>query len=210
LAALADEIESVSQEEEAEKTLAKAEIEANKALKMVSDTKTGGGKKRKRGKGGGGSDLPPTGEKTRLWFQTSKERKDENDKLKKGRNPAQIRQQVKEAQEGKKMMKMVEFQARQAKRKRKGIKGGSDAMTNGKSPGGRKGKKKSHFEDELTNVKSARQFRHQPKSFSKKNDGNRENNNNNKSKKGSFANGKKDMGANKSDRKFKQKFNKRR
>jgi ATP-dependent RNA helicase DDX27 len=204
LTALAEEIETVIEEEEAEKSLAKAEIEANKALKMVSETKTGS-KKRKRGKGG--SDLPPAGEKGRLWFQTSKERKDESDKLKKGHGPAQLRQQKKQAEDDKKLKKTVEFQARQAKRKRKGMKGGTETMTNGKSGGGKRGKKKSHFEDELTNVKSARQFRHQPKSFSNKNNNSKGKTDN---KKGNTANGKKGMGmGNKSDRKFKQKFNKR-
>ncbi|ODN02868.1 putative ATP-dependent RNA helicase DDX27 [Orchesella cincta] len=119
LASLAEEIESVANEEEAEKSLAKAEIEANKALKMINDTKTGK-KKRKRGKGGSdgvGVGGGVGGEKGRVWFQNSNERKAENEKLK-GRGPAQMRQALKDAEDDKKMKKIVEFQARQAKRKR--------------------------------------------------------------------------------------------
>lgn len=206
LTSLEDEITGVIEEEEAEKSLAKAEIEANKALKAVNDTKAGGKKrKRKGGKGGGGDESGMVGEKGRIWFQTSKERKDESDKLKKGRAPAQMRQAKKEAEDDKKMKKMVEFQARQAKRKRKGLKGAElGGGVNGKAPGGKKGKRKSHFDDEITNVKSARQFRHQPKSFAKSD---------NKKAKGGGGpggkGGKEDGGKNKSERKFKQKFNKR-
>jgi len=191
LATLAEEIESVANEEEAEKSLAKAEIEANKALKMINDTKTGK-KKRKRGSKGG---EVVGGEKGRGWFQNSKDRKSESEKLK-GRAPVQMRQALKDAQDDKKMKSIVEFQARQAKRKRKGI---ADVTTNGKSPSGgaKKGKKKSHFDDEITNVKTARQFRHQTKSFSTK--GNKGMSNNKGMNKKSESN--------KSERKFKQKFN---
>lgn len=201
LSSLDEEIESVMEEEEAEKTLAKAEIEANKALKLVGETSSGSKKKRKRGKGT--SEAPAAGEKGRIWFQTSKERKAENEKLKKGRNPAEVRQAARDAEEGKKMNKIIEFQARQAKRKRKGVKGGQNGelAMNAKSGGVKKGKRKSHFDDELTDVKGARQFRHQPKSFAKSS---------NKKSGGGFSGKQEKDNGNKSSRKFKQKLNKRR
>jgi hypothetical protein len=64
------------------------------------------------------------------------------------------------------LKKLVEFQKRQAKGKRKGRKsGGLENDMNGSGPGGKKSKKRSHFDEELTNVKNARAMRHQPKSF---------------------------------------------
>lgn len=56
------------QEEEAEKTLVRAEIEANKAIKMIQE------KKSKRKKKRNGPPEPDT--KSRNWFQSQKDRKD--------------------------------------------------------------------------------------------------------------------------------------
>lgn len=61
------EIESIMKEEEAEKTLVRAEIEANKALKMLEVKKS-----KKKKKGG----VPQPGEKSRVWFQSTKDRKE--------------------------------------------------------------------------------------------------------------------------------------
>jgi len=61
------EIEAIMKEEEAEKSLVRAEIEANKALKMIQDKKTK--KKKKKGQ----SNAPENG---RVWFQSHKDRKD--------------------------------------------------------------------------------------------------------------------------------------
>lgn len=66
---LETEIESIMQEEEAEKTLVRAEIEANKAIKMIQDKKT----KKKKKRGGG---PPEPQSKSRVWFQSQKDRKD--------------------------------------------------------------------------------------------------------------------------------------
>jgi hypothetical protein len=61
------EIESIMKEEEAEKGLVRAEIEANKAIKMIQDKKTK--RKKKRGQ-------PDPADKSRVWFQSTKDRKD--------------------------------------------------------------------------------------------------------------------------------------
>ncbi len=92
----------------------------------------------------------------------------EKDKLKgkKVRSSAKDRAKATEALEDMKIRKMAEFQARDAKRKRRN-KGHGDK--NGVEPQGaerggpKKNKRKSHFENEITNTKSAREFRHQPK-----------------------------------------------
>lgn len=67
-----------------------------------------------------------------------------------------------EANEEEGLKRLQEFQARQAKRKRKTKKG--DHMPEPMDgPRGKKKKRQSHFDEELTNVKAAKKFRHQPK-----------------------------------------------
>jgi len=93
--------------------------------------------------------------------------------------------------------KLVEFQKRQVKNKRKGKK--SDDMDGNKTNGsGGKQKKRSHFDEELTDVKKARTFRHQPKNFpGGKNEG-----------RPPTSGGKKFFGGSKSDKPKSDKFNK--
>lgn len=64
------EVESVKQEEEAERSLTRAEIEANKALKMLEENKGRKAKKRKNGK------LVDGDERQRVWFQSQGQRSD--------------------------------------------------------------------------------------------------------------------------------------
>jgi hypothetical protein len=66
---LEEEIESITKEEEAEKSLVRAEIEANKAIKMIQDKKAK--KKKKKGQA-----PDPDSNKSRIWFQSHKDRQD--------------------------------------------------------------------------------------------------------------------------------------
>ena len=95
----------------------------------------------------------------------------EKDKLKgkKVRGTGKDRAKMAEAVEDLKLRKMAEFQAREAKRKRRGVKGaGKAANDKGPQTGAKKTKRKSNFQEEITNTKSAREFRHQPKKSAKK------------------------------------------
>jgi hypothetical protein len=96
--------------------------------------------------------------------------------------------------------KLVDFQKRQAKGKKKGRKPKSFENDAGL---GAKTKKKSYFEEEITDVKNARAFRHQPKSFKPGGKGK-----NPKSEEGGFKKkgGTPRSNVNKSDRKFTQKM----
>ncbi len=137
----------------------------------------------------------------------------EHDKLQ-GRNPAKLRKAIASAQEDMQIRKLVDFQKRQAKGKKKGRKTNSfnddSSASNGVGP--KKAKKKSYFDEEITDVKNARAFRHQPKSF--KNDGTGRTNNKkgqqtpNKGKDDTKNKGKGTprSNVNKSDRKFSQKM----
>ena len=180
---LEKDVEAVMKEEEAEKSILKAEIEANRAMKLLEEKQT----KKKKGK----KAQQLEDEKKRIWFQTHKERMKgmslqfwvfekvdvcsvqltdfyfhalvEKEKLKGmlGRPNADDRQVMAEVEEERKLKKLQDFQIRQAKRKRKKTVGGDvefGAQNGG--PAAKKTKRRSNFDDELTNTKKAREFRH--------------------------------------------------
>lgn len=98
----------------------------------------------------------------------------ESERLK-GRNPGKLRKAIASAQEEMQIKKLVDFQKRQAKGKKKGKRPQPFEDDSAGNPN--KIKKKSYFDDEITDVKNARAFRHQPKSF--KGDGKPPNKSNN-------------------------------
>lgn len=167
-------IEAIQNEEEAEKIIAKAEIEANKAIRTL-EAKSG---KKKMAMISAQRDHGQ-----RLWFQSHKDRSDgkiflffidvshcplniyliltEKSRLKGKRLTAKEREKAMEAAESLKLKKIAEFQARVAKRKRRNKL--SEIAQLGSVSGKKLKKRKSHFEDELTNTKAAREFRHSSK-----------------------------------------------
>jgi len=171
VSSLEDQVETIMAEEEADRTIAKAEIEANKAIKMLEIKKAK--KKSKR------NEIKQKEDPNhRSWFQTHKDRVKEKDGLKlkqkgvksgrRGRGTtAEDRKMIADSEENIKLKKLKEFQARDAKRKRRNK---LKPQENGSRPGApKKSKKKgSHFDDELTDTKSARKFRHQPKKSARK------------------------------------------
>lgn len=132
----------------------------------------------------------------------------ESERLK-GRNPAKLRKAIATAQEDMQIKKLVDFQKRQAKGKKKGKRPRS--FDDEASSAAGKKKKKSFFDDELTNVQNARAFRHQPKSFKSDAPSTKAGKfkDNKKMPKRNIPKGKGNPNANKSNRKFGQKMNKK-
>ncbi|CAG7730376.1 unnamed protein product, partial [Allacma fusca] len=65
-----------------------------------------------------------------------------------------------DAEDERNLKKLTEFQARKAKRSRRVKADGNSASGGDLAMGPNKHKKRSKFEDELTNTKKARKFRH--------------------------------------------------
>lgn len=147
---LQPQIENILREEEEERLLRKAELQANKAEKMLAGSK----------------------DPERQWFQTKQERKKEKDKLKASKNakekPKKDKKPPKRDADEEKMLKVQAMQARSFKRKHKPKKiyavGEDKGFNNAKS---NPKKRKSHFGD-LVNVNQAKKLRHQSKFDQKK------------------------------------------